>query len=671
MANVKITQLPTTTTIEDNDLIAVVTGMDSTPTTEHITKFDFAASIASSPLATNPVENTFADIASMLADQSNQTTSFFQFVLDATADPNITVGSAYYEKLASTTSNLSLDYRLLSQSEAEVLESNQAYKTFIIEAIQDDATPLTTVGGGRISFEYSGANVTAILFNKEYTTALANFYGSDVNIRFYNRTTKLYEKESIATANWTTVNTDYARGAVSGASIQIANLTIGDSVEFSVTQSSGSGGATAEWGGISGTLSSQTDLQAALDAKQGDITLTTTGTAGAATFDGTTLNVPIYPSGVGDVVKSGTPVNNQIGVWIGDGIIEGDSSIIVDASSVTINPAIIDNAILSLKTNGEARLFSVAETRIESNLAIEFGTPITDGIADTMEIDVNSRTVTLLSYAGGLAGTALYSLSIDSTGKIITTPISLESVVAGTNVTIDATDPSNPIINVSGLGINPDYIDFNALVDPNPTYVKGRMFYNIYKKTMAVYSDEPEHPAINFGRDNFVRVYNSSGGTLSKGDVVSITGVFFSTALAQKAIATDADLSDKVCGIMSHDLINGEFGWVQKLGDLDDIDTTGLTAGDILYLSETVSGGYQTTKPSAANSEVIVGQVGKVNATTGTIFCGLRQPVSSFVKSNTTGEPTGSDVVVNMVSLTQAEYDAGTPVATTFYVITD
>ena len=41
------------------------------------------------------------------------------------------------------------------------------------------------------------------------------------------------------------------------------------------------------------------------------------------------------------------------------------------------------------------------------------------------------------------------------------------------------------------------------------------------------------------------------------------------------------------------------------------------------------------------------------------------------VKSSTTGEPTGSDVVVNMVSLTQAEYDAGTPVATTFYVITD
>ena len=41
------------------------------------------------------------------------------------------------------------------------------------------------------------------------------------------------------------------------------------------------------------------------------------------------------------------------------------------------------------------------------------------------------------------------------------------------------------------------------------------------------------------------------------------------------------------------------------------------------------------------------------------------------VKSNATGEPTGSDQVANIVSLTQAEYDAGTPNADTFYIITD
>ena len=39
------------------------------------------------------------------------------------------------------------------------------------------------------------------------------------------------------------------------------------------------------------------------------------------------------------------------------------------------------------------------------------------------------------------------------------------------------------------------------------------------------------------------------------------------------------------------------------------------------------------------------------------------------INSTTTSEPTGSDLVYNVVSLTQAEYDAGTTVATTFYLI--
>ena len=46
------------------------------------------------------------------------------------------------------------------------------------------------------------------------------------------------------------------------------------------------------------------------------------------------------------------------------------------------------------------------------------------------------------------------------------------------------------------------------------------------------------------------------------------------------------------------------------------------------------------------------------------------QDLSGYVESDTTGV-TGADQVLNMISLTQAEYDAITPVATTFYIITD
>jgi len=67
----------------------------------------------------------------------------------------------------------------------------------------------------------------------------------------------------------------------------------------------GGGGGGASWGSINGTLSNQTDLQTALDGKQDDLTLTTTGTSGAATLVGSTLNIPQYGGGSSAVTNLG------------------------------------------------------------------------------------------------------------------------------------------------------------------------------------------------------------------------------------------------------------------------------------------------------------------------------------------------------------------------------
>lgn len=68
-----------------------------------------------------------------------------------------------------------------------------------------------------------------------------------------------------------------------------------------------------DWGDIGGTLSAQTDLQNALNAKQDDITLTTTGSSGASTLVGSTLNVPNYTlSGLGGVPTSRTLTINGV-----------------------------------------------------------------------------------------------------------------------------------------------------------------------------------------------------------------------------------------------------------------------------------------------------------------------------------------------------------------------
>jgi hypothetical protein len=74
--------------------------------------------------------------------------------------------------------------------------------------------------------------------------------------------------------------------------LEISQLVSGSYVTKSITgaQIAASAPATA-WGTITGTLSSQTDLNTALSGKQATVTLTTTGT-GAATFVSNVLNVP-------------------------------------------------------------------------------------------------------------------------------------------------------------------------------------------------------------------------------------------------------------------------------------------------------------------------------------------------------------------------------------------
>jgi hypothetical protein len=69
-----------------------------------------------------------------------------------------------------------------------------------------------------------------------------------------------------------------------------------------------------QWGEITGTLSNQIDLQAALDSKQGNITLTTIGTSGVSTLIGDTLNIPNYladmPTKTSDLTNDGEDGTN-------------------------------------------------------------------------------------------------------------------------------------------------------------------------------------------------------------------------------------------------------------------------------------------------------------------------------------------------------------------------
>lgn len=71
--------------------------------------------------------------------------------------------------------------------------------------------------------------------------------------------------------------------------------------------------------------------------------LSATGTPSASTFlrgD----NTWAVPAGSGDVSKVGTPVDNQVGVWTGDGTLEGDTALTFDTATDTLTAGIFAGA---------------------------------------------------------------------------------------------------------------------------------------------------------------------------------------------------------------------------------------------------------------------------------------------------------------------------------------
>jgi len=75
----------------------------------------------------------------------------------------------------------------------------------------------------------------------------------------------------------------------------------------------------------------------------GDVTELALGADGTFLKSNGASSAPSFatPAGSGDVAKVGTPVNNQVGVWTGDGTLEGDTALTFDTTTDTLATTLI------------------------------------------------------------------------------------------------------------------------------------------------------------------------------------------------------------------------------------------------------------------------------------------------------------------------------------------
>jgi hypothetical protein len=140
---------------------------------------------------------------------------------------------------------------------------------------------------------------------------------------------------------------------------------------------------------------------------------------------------------------------------------------------------------------------------------------------------------------------------------------------------------------------NLSYIDFlTQSVVPAP----NRLFYDPSEEALAYYSDNVLNSPIHIGKELFLRAYNISGATISRGQCVHING---STAGLPTIVLSlsNPDLNATVNAVASEDIVSGQIGNITTNGIITNVDTTSLvltnvTPGDALYLSDTVPGKF-------------------------------------------------------------------------------
>ena len=126
------------------------------------------------------------------------------------------------------------------------------------------------------------------------------------------------------------------------------------------------------------------------------------------------------------------------------------------------------------------------------------------------------------------------------------------------------------------------------------------------------------------------------------------------------AIAVAAG-ADELIGVLNNETVQ-ESNVTQHEGALS-IDASQISDFDIEVSNNT------SVPANTAKVGINTTQANAITANTAKV--GVTNEEENTINSTTVGEPTGSSLVLNVVSLTQAQYDAGTPVSTTFYIITD
>jgi len=149
----------------------------------------------------------------------------------------------------------------------------------------------------------------------------------------------------------------------------------------------------------------------------GDITELALGADGTYLKSNGVTSAPTFatPSGSGDVSKVGNPVDNQVGVWTGDGTIEGDAGLTYDGETLDSSNA-TDNEALTLASTGNTGTYVLSTVGDANGHGVAKFATSSAFIYSILANNIASALGRNYFYSGGTANSSLPTVRIDNSG---------------------------------------------------------------------------------------------------------------------------------------------------------------------------------------------------------------------------------------------------------------
>jgi hypothetical protein len=154
-----------------------------------------------------------------------------------------------------------------------------------------------------------------------------------------------------------------------------------------------------------------------------------------------------------------------------------------------------------------------------------------------------------------------------------------------------------------------------------------------------------------YGRDNVFIAKNTSGGTISKGQAVYVTGSTGNVPNIAKAQANSGTTLPTVAVVVD-DILNNAFGQIMTVGIISMFDTSAFSVGAPVWLSSTVAGGFTATRPSGTtNFAQRVGSVLVSGVGNGSLMVNVAPAILNMETGTNAATWTGSAIVGSALTL--------------------